>query len=147
MVANLKKAGLGTVAPYAWLTQTSSSGESSFKPGSPKPTKAQPCTGAVPRVHSHFFGASGQFGSLDWKGGQVDDGQYRIVNSNTIRIGSQPFHFRILHGNTLTLSPVLTKAMVHQAVAHPQKFSMAFWAVSVAYAGYTWKRVTCNQCG
>jgi hypothetical protein len=147
LVAELQKAGLGAAAPYAWLDQTSSLGESSFRPGSPKPTKAHPCAGAIPRLHSHFFSASGKFGSLDWKGGQVDDGLYRIVNSTTLRIGPQPFHFRILHGNTLMLSPVLTKAMIRQAAAHPQKFSPALWAISVAYAGYTWKRVACNQCG
>jgi len=43
------------------------------------------------------------------------------------------------------LSPVLTKAMLRQALAHPQKFSAAFWAVSVAYAGSTWKRVPCQS--
>jgi hypothetical protein len=144
LVAELRKAGLGVTAQYAWLGQTSSTGESSFKPGSPKPTKAHPCTGALPRLHSHFFSASGKFGSLDWKGGQVDDGSYRMVNGNTFSIGPGGFHFRVLHGNRLMLSPVLTKAMVRQAVAHPKKFSPAFWAVSVAYAGHTWKRAPCN---
>ena len=43
------------------------------------------------------------------------------------------------------LSPVLTKAMLRQALAHPQKFSTALWAVSVAYAGHTWKRVPCQN--
>jgi hypothetical protein len=146
LVAELRKAGLGVTAPYAWLGQTSSTGESSFLHRSPKPTKAHPCTGAIPRHHSHFFSASGRFGSLDWKGGQVDDGSYQILNSNTFRIGSPgvKFHFRMLHGNMLMLSPVLTSAMVRQAVAHPKKFSSAFWAVSVAYAAHTWKRSRCN---
>ena len=66
-----------------------------------------------------------------------------------MRIGSPPagvtFHYRILHGNTLMLTPVLTKAMLRQALADPQKFSAAGWAVSVAYAGYTWKRVRCQS--
>jgi hypothetical protein len=107
LVAELRKAGLGVTAPYVWLGQTSSTGESSFKPGSPKPTKAHPCTGAIPRLHSHFFTASGQFGSLDWKGGQVDDGSYHIVNSNTFHIGSPgvTFHFRILHGQHAHVVP------------------------------------------
>ena len=146
MVAELRKAGLGVTAPYAWLGQTSSTGESSFLHRSPKPTKAHPCSGAIPRLHSHFFSASGRFGSLDWKGGQVDDGSYQIVNSNTFRIGSPgvKFHFRILHRNMLMLSPVLTSAMVREAVAHPKKFSSAFWAVSVAYAGHPWKRSPCE---
>jgi len=149
LTSELDKAGLGPLAPYAWLGQTSSSGLSSFASGSPKPTKAHPCTGALKRVHSHFFNQSGQFGSLDWLGGQVDDGPYRIINDNTVYFGSPPagatFHYRILHGDTLMLSPVLTKAMLRQALAHPKSFSAAGWAVSVAYAGYTWKRVPCQS--
>jgi hypothetical protein len=146
LVSDLDKAGLGPLAPYAWVGQTSSTGQSSFAPGSPKPTKAHPCTGALPRAHSHFFNQAGQFGSLDWLGGQVDEDAYRIVNADTVRIGSPgvAFHYRILQGNTLTLSPVLTKAMVGQALANPQEFSPAGWAVSVASAGRPWKRVPCQ---
>ena len=150
LVSDLGKAGLGPLAPYAWLGQTSSTGLTSFAAGSPTPTQARPCAGALDRDHSHFFSQSGQFGSLDWLGGQVDNGPYRIINNNTVYIGSPPtgatFHYRIVHGDTLTLSPVLTKAMVRQALAHPQKFSAALWAVSVAYAGHTWKRVPCQNC-
>ena len=150
LVNELDKAGLAPLAPYVWLGQTSSTGLSSYAAGSPKPTKAHPCTGALKRAHSHFFSQSGQFGSLDWLGGQVDNGPYRILNNNTVNIGSPPiaatFHYRILHGDTLMLSPVITKAMLRQALAHPQKFSAALWAVSVAYAGHTWKRVPCQNC-
>jgi hypothetical protein len=149
LVGDLKRAGLGATVAQAWVGQTSSTGQSSFKPGSPRPTRAHPCTGAIPRLHSHFFTASGQFGSLDWLGGQVDDAPYRIVNSDTIEIGSgvphAAFHFTIRDGK-LMLSPRLTKAMIRQAVAHPKKFSSAFWAVTVAYAGHTWKRVPCTKC-
>jgi hypothetical protein len=149
LVSELDKAGLAPLAPNAWSGQTSSTGLSSFAPGSPKPTKARPCTGALSREHSHFFSQSGQFGSLDWLGGQVDNGPYRIINDNTVYIGSPPiaaaFHYRIVHGDTLMLSPVLTKAMLRQALAHPDQFSAAFWAVTVAYAGYTWKRVPCQN--
>jgi hypothetical protein len=147
LVIALTKAGLGALAPYAWQGQTSATGQGSFKPGSAKPTKARPCSGAVPRRHSHFFDRQGQFGSLDWLGGQVDDGPYRITDQQTVHIGTNPaanFRFRILNGNKLTLTPVLTKAMVRRALAHPAKFSAASWAVSVAYAGHTWQRVPCN---
>ena len=125
LVSELGKAGLAPLAPNAWLGQTSSTGLSSFASGSPKPTKAHPCTGALSREHSHFFSKSGQFGSLDWLGGQVDNGPYRIINNNTVYIGSPPiaaaFRYRILHGDTLILSPVITKAMLRQALAHPVK--------------------------
>jgi hypothetical protein len=147
LVHELDKAGLGPLTPYAWLGATSSTGESSFAPGSPKPTSAHPCTGALPRVHSHFFNQSGQFGSLDWLGGQVDEDPYRIVNDTTVRIGSPgvAFHYRILHGNTLVLAPVLTKAMVRKALADPKEFSAAGWAVSMAYPGHPWKRIPCRS--
>jgi hypothetical protein len=147
LVTDLKLAGLGATVAQAWVGQTSSTGESSFKPGSPKPTRDHPCTGAIARLHSHFFTASGKFGSLDWHGGQVDDGSYRIVNPTTVNIGGVSFHFRIKNGNTLSLSPMLTNAMIRKAVAHPAQFSPAFWAVTVAYAGHTWKRVACTRCG
>jgi hypothetical protein len=149
LVSELRNAGLAPLARYAWIGQTSSTGVSSFAAGSPKPTQAHPCTGALNREHSHFFSQSGQFGSLDWLGGQVDNGPYRIINNNAVYIGSPPsgatFHYSILHGDTLMLSPVLTKAMLRQALANPQKFSAAFWAVSVAYTGSTWKRVPCQS--
>jgi hypothetical protein len=147
LVAGLKRAGLGATVAQAWVGQTSSTGESSFKPGSPKPTRARPCTGAIARTHSHFFTPSGMFGSLDWHRGQVDDGLYRIVNPTTVKIGGVSFHFTIRNGNTLRLSPMLTSAMIRKAVAHPAGFTPAFWAVTVAYPGHTWKRVPCTRCG
>jgi hypothetical protein len=144
LVGALDGAGLGALAPYAWLGQTSASGESSFAPGSPTPTSAHPCTGAIARIHSHFFNEGGQFGSVDWEGGQVDDGPYRIVDDHTLIIGDTTFRYRVLHSNTLMLEPLVTKPMVRQAVAHPKRFSEAGWAVSVAYAGHTWRRVPCE---
>ena len=147
LVAALERAGLGATVAQAWVGQTSATGESSFKPGSPKPTRAHPCGGAIARRHSHFFTASGTFGSLDWHGGQVDDGSYRIANASTVKIGGVPFRFAVKDGNTLSLAPVLTRAMIGRAVAHPAEFTPAFWAVTVAYAGHTWKRVPCSRCG
>jgi hypothetical protein len=156
LVGNLRKAALARLVPYAWSSQTSSTGGSSFTPGSPDPTQGHPCTGALDRTHSHFFDESGRFGSLDWLGGQVDDGTYRILDlalqlrkrparEGALAIGQVTFHYRIVDGDTLTLAPVLTKAMIREARAHPADFSLAGWAVSVAYQGYTWKRVPCDR--
>jgi hypothetical protein len=144
LTSELKEAGLGPLAPYAWLGQTSSTGQSSFASGSPKPSRAHPCTGAVPREHSHFFDATGQFGSLDWLGGQVDDGPYDLTGDSTLQIGHVTFRYHVVDHNTLLLTPVLTKAMVRQALARPKAFSDAGWAVSLAYAGHPWKRVPCE---
>jgi hypothetical protein len=145
LTSELTKAGLGPLASYAWLGQTSSTGQGSFTPGSPKPTKGHPCVGALPRKHSHFFDATGRFGSLDWLGGQVDDGTYVLVDDTTLRIGQVAFHFRVVNDDTLLLRPVLTKVMLREARARPQEFSDAGWAVSVAYAGHPWKRVPCGD--
>jgi hypothetical protein len=93
----------------------------------------------------HVQRLDGEFGSLDWEGGQVDDGPYTIVDDDTLRIGDTAFHYRITEGgDTLSLSPVLTQAMIREALADPKKFSEAGWAVSVAYPGYTWQRVPCD---
>ena len=134
---DLQQAGLGGLTPYAWPAQTSSSGQSSFRAGSPRPTRAHPCTGALPRKHSHLFTTAGGFTSLDWLGGQVDSQQYSVTG-HTVRIGAVTFHYRIAH-NSLRLTPVLTKVMIRKALAQPKKFSDAGWAVSVAYPGQTWK--------
>jgi hypothetical protein len=147
LVGDLKQAGLGATVAQAWVGQTSASGQSSFKPGSPKPTRAHPCRGAIARKHSHFFTASGQFGSLDWQGGQVDDGSYRIVDPTTMKIDGVSFHFAVKNDTTLSLVPVLTRAMIRRANAHPRGFTPAFWAVTVAYPGQTWTRVSCSRCG
>jgi hypothetical protein len=55
------------------------------------------------------------------------------------------FQYRILHGNTLMLAPVLPKAMVRKTLAHPKDFSAAGWAVSMAYLGHPWKRIPCQS--
>jgi hypothetical protein len=145
LTSELTRAGLGPTVPYAWAGQTSSTGQSSFAAGSPTPTRARPCNGALPRTHSHFFSASGLFGSLDWLGGQVDDGSYKLSGENALRIGAVTFHYRLVNGDTLFLTPVVTRAMIRQASAHPKDYSDAGWAVSVAYEGHPWKRVPCEE--
>jgi hypothetical protein len=141
---DLEKVGLAPLAPYAWLGQTSSNGQGSYAAGSPRPTSAHPCTGALPRQHSHFFTSSGQFGSLDWLGGQVDDGRYSVTGDGTLKVGAVSFHYRVEH-DTLRLTPVLTPAMIDKALSRPGEFSDAGWAVSVAYQGSTWRRAPCGH--
>jgi hypothetical protein len=96
---------------------------------------ANPCKGAVARKHSHFFTKDKKFGSLDWKGEQVDDGTYRLVNNRTFIISKEfpnvTFHFRIV-GNTITFAPVIARGCATFRCA---------WAISMAYPGKTWHRV------
>jgi hypothetical protein len=143
-VSALEKAGLEALAPTAWAGQTSASGESSYAPGSPTPTDAHPCAGAIPRLHSHFFTSDGAFGSLDWHGEPVDDGSYRIINTHTLKIGRVAFKYSISGGgNRLTLVPIITAAMRRKALANPAMFSDAAWATAVAMTGHRWKRASC----
>jgi len=81
---------------------------------------------------------------LEW--GQVDDGTYHITDDHTVLIGDDPvtFHYAIQDGKTLTLTPVLTKEMVSQALADPKNFSPALWALSVAYPDHSWVRTPCQ---
>jgi hypothetical protein len=102
------------------------------------------CAGAWrPYRHSHFFTSEGGFGSLDENLQRVDDGHYKVVG-NTLVFGLNRFRYRVVHGDTLTLDPIITSAMRREALAHPWKFTDAVWMVSVAYAGTTWKRVPCE---
>ena len=122
LVSALTKAGLRTTAP-AMLAGNG------LVTGTPRQLarKANICKDAVPRRHSHFFTAMGQFGSIDYNGKQVDDGT---------------FHFRI-SGRELRLEPVISAAARRKALAQPLQFSTAGWQVAVAFPGHAWKRVPC----
>ena len=93
--------------------------------------KVDPCEGAVPREHSHFFTEFGAFGSLDWRGEQVDEGTYQIVDDRTFTIGDATFHFAI-EGDTIRFEPVLPDACTG--------FDCV-WMIAVASPGYPWERV------
>lgn len=139
LVDELNQAGLGEIAP----TIVAGNG---FVPGSANQLakRADLCQGAKPRVHAHFFTPEGLFGSLDWNEQQVDDGAYTIINDNTFKIGDTTFHYEIVNDDTLMLEPVIPKAAVTEALAHPDEFSAAGWSVSVAFQGHPWKRVNCE---
>ena len=139
LVNALTKAGLRKTAPAILAGN-------GFVPGTPKQLagRAAICKGAVPRRHSHFFTAAGQFGSVDYNGQQVDDGSYRILDARTVRINEGKFHFRIT-GRELRLEPVISAAARRKALADPLQFSTAGWQVAVAFPGHAWKRVPCAQ--
>jgi len=105
---------------------------------------ARPCRGALPKRHSHFFTADGQFGSLDENGDQVDEGTYEIVAPGTLVMpygfeDGQPipvtFHFRI-HGDTISFGPVIPSDC---STSHCREATV--WSVSVALSGKRWRRV------
>jgi hypothetical protein len=128
LVGMLEANGLGVWAPQAiegngWVGGTLEQLEK----------KDDPCEGAVPREHSHFFTEFGAFGSLDRRGEQVDEGTYAIVDDRTFTIGEDAtFHFDI-RGDTISFEPVL-----------PDKCTGfdCVWMIAVASPGYTWERVS-----
>ena len=137
IVAALRAAGLAKTAPAILAGN-------GLVSGTPQQLarKANICGGAVPRRHSHFFTAAGEFGSIDYNGQRVDDGTFRILNSTTVRISDGTFRFNIA-GKTLTLRPVLSATLKRKALAHPLKFSTAGWMVAVSMPPGGWKRVAC----
>ncbi len=128
LVRLLERNGMGSRAPQAiegngWVGGTL---EQLAK-------KDDPCEGAVPREHSHFFTESGAFGSLDWRGEQVDEGTYEIMDDRTLTIGEgdATFHFEI-RGDTIKFEPVLPEVC--------GGFD-CIWMIAVAFPGHTWERV------
>jgi hypothetical protein len=98
-----------------------------------------PCKGAVPLDHGHFFTADGEFGSRDDAGDPVDDGAYRLIDDRTIVItkefGDVTFHFDVRDDNSLLLEPVMPACTDDGCFA-------AQWAVAVAYPGLAWTRLS-----
>jgi hypothetical protein len=117
-----------------------------YAAGNARQLAARPdlCAGAQPRVHSHFFTPYGTFGSVDWRNRQVDDNTYGLIGDDTLVIGTSTFHYAI-EDDTLTLTPVISKASKREALSDPLAFSDAGWRVAVAFPGYTWERVSCDQ--
>jgi hypothetical protein len=53
-----------------------------------------PCSGSkLPEEHSHFFTATGGFGSRDEDHMQVDDGAYAVVDDDTLSFSSHAVEF------------------------------------------------------
>jgi hypothetical protein len=69
---------------------------------------ARPCHGATEVEHSYIFTADGRFGSYDQNGGQVDHGDYTILDDATLTF---PTHERELGGHSE--SPPSRRALGH----------------------------------
>lgn len=131
LVAALQKAGM-----QKWVREFVAG--NGFVPGVTSAdglSNNNPCKGAVPRAHSHFFTKSRKFGSLDWKGQQVDDGSYKVINDRTFVMFKEfpkvTFHYSI-QGSNITFAPVVPSGC--------QSFRCA-WAITMSYPGKMWKRV------
>ena len=96
---------------------------------------ANPCVGAFDKEHSHFFTEAGLFGSLDFDGQQVDDGNWSLVDADTISINGTPFDFEVV-GDELHLRPVDVGA----CPVNSTTWCLEAWKLMVAMPGMAWTR-------
>ena len=136
LVAALRDAGLGAVVPGAIgdFFPTATFEELA--------AKSDPCSGARPQRHDHFFDAAGAFGSIDQLDQQVDDGAWTLEHG-VLRIGEGAWRVSI-DGGKLSLEPIVSKQQIRWALAHPKRWSPASWIIAVSYPGSTWQRVPCD---
>ena len=95
-----------------------------------------PCDGAVQRQHSHFFTASGEFGSKDFNGQRVDDGTYTLQGDDVIVINGKRFKYSIV-GDELSLEP--EPVDISACTTKECRFD-ATWVLMVAMPGMLWTR-------
>ena len=68
--------------------------QGNFYGGGEGPTTGDPCAGAQgPLEHSHWFTETGEFGSNDQAGQQVDFGDYRLADPDTLTFPSHSTEF------------------------------------------------------
>jgi hypothetical protein len=91
---------------------------------------ANPCAGAVPREHGHFFTTAGEFGSTDYNDEEVDFGTYEIVDDDTVSINGTEFGYAI-EEDTLTLEAIVPAGCL--------TFECQ-WSIMVAMAGQPLQR-------
>jgi hypothetical protein len=102
----------------------------------------QPCKDARNLKHSHFFTATGLFGSYDQSGRQVDDGDYNFIALNTL---SFPSHARDF-GHSITVRYTISQGKLAFSVVVPKPCAgkcaaATAWALSAFYRGQPFKRM------
>jgi hypothetical protein len=127
----------------AGLAESHADFAGNFYGGSPAPTGGNVCKGARgPLEHSHFFTASGAFGSHDENGQQVDDGNYVAMDANTLAFPSHATEFG--YAADLLVDYAIKDGVLTFDVALPQSCegscSDAYaWALA-AFASGPWAR-------
>jgi hypothetical protein len=87
------------------------------------------CKGATEVKHSHFFTASGGFGSYDQNGQQVDDGSYKLVDDHNIAFPSGITVQYSVVGDTVTFERVESNLCTVDCRENTA------WALSAFYPG------------
>jgi hypothetical protein len=117
--------------------------QGNFFGGDAGPTEGDVCAGAQgPLEHAHFFTEAGRFGSHDEHGEQVDDGDYELVDEDTLGFPSHASEFG--YDGDLVVDYEIDGDMVTFDVALPEVCADACadayaWALS-AFASGPWAR-------
>jgi hypothetical protein len=135
LLVAFQRAGLAQ-SHVSWLT-------GNFFGGGPAPTGGDVCKGARgPLEHSHFFTASGEFGSLDENRQQVDEGDYLAVGAHTLAFPSHATESG--YAGDLLVDYAMSDGVVTFDVSLPQPCESTCkdayaWALS-AFASGPWAR-------
>jgi hypothetical protein len=135
MLTAFERAGLAE-SHADWLT-------GNFYGGSPAPSGGSTCAGARgPLEHAHAFTAAGAFTSHDEKHQQVDDGDYKAVDADTLSFPSHATEFG--YAGDLLVDYAISNDLLTFAVALPQPCEATCkdayaWALS-AFASGSWAR-------
>jgi hypothetical protein len=116
--------------------------------GDPKDVEVDPddlCADARPaEAHSHFFTADGTFGSYDADGEQVDDGDYMIVDSDTVSFPSHSTEFGytgdILVDFSVTGESATFEVQLPSDCTDDRCLEAHAWAISAFYGPHPWSR-------
>jgi hypothetical protein len=114
-------------------------------PEGTEPDPADPCKGSrPPEEHSHFFTDTGEFGSSDAHGAQVDDGDYVLVDDDTLSFPSHAAEFGF-DGEVLVDFAIAGDSAVFE-VKLPSECAdgcaIAYaWALSAFFGADPWARV------
>ena len=135
MLAVFEAAGLAE-SHVDWL-------QGNFFGGQPGPTTGDVCAGAAgPLEHDHFFTDAGAFGSHDENGEQVDDGDFQIVDNDTVSFPSHASEFGydgdLVVGYSVTGDVVVFDVVVPEPCVDACADAYA-WALS-AFASGPWDR-------
>ena len=117
--------------------------QGNFFGGQPGPTGGDVCAGAVgPLEHDHFFTAAGAFGSHDENGEEVDNGDFVVVDEDTVSFPSHAAEFG--YDGDLIVDYTVNEDVVTFDVALPDSCvdtcaDAYAWALS-AFASGPWER-------
>jgi len=116
--------------------------QGNFYGGEEGPATGDLCAGAQgPLEHSHWFTETGEFGSNDQAGQQVDFGDYRLVDSDTLSFPSHSTEFG--YGGDILVDYTIDAGVATFGVIIPEPCDAACqnahaWALS-AFASGPWE--------